>query len=277
MTFHFLTIGLIISTSLFGLPTKHYPSNKPAAEAVSCTYRLTYQPDSATKTTQTEYMTLVTGDNLSKFQSRGAQLKDSLASANEHLPTTQAGLQLLADKMSSFPRSAFSYCIYKNTASGKVYYYDRIGTTLYLQEEPEKSLAWKLDAATTTIAGYLCQKATCSFAGRVYEAWFTRQIPIAEGPYKFYGLPGLIVKLNDSRAQYTFELVGLKKLPAAPPIALPAKVARPATMTELWKGQLAYGLSVPDRMAAMGNNITAAKKQEMQEKVRRRNNPLELK
>lgn len=35
----------------------------------------------------------------------------------------------------------------------------------------------------------MTQKATCDFAGRKWIAWFTTEIPIQDGPYKFYGLP----------------------------------------------------------------------------------------
>ena len=42
-------------------------------------------------------------------------------------------------------------------------------------------------------------------------AWFTSEIPISEGPWKFHGLPGLIVKLHDTKRHYEFELVSFKK------------------------------------------------------------------
>ncbi|MEG1650143.1 MAG: GLPGLI family protein, partial [Rikenellaceae bacterium] len=48
--------------------------------------------------------------------------------------------------------------------------------------------------------------------GREYEAWFTTEIPISEGPWKFYGLPGLIAKLHDKQKHYSFELIGFQKI-----------------------------------------------------------------
>ena len=56
---------------------------------------------------------------------------------------------------------------------------------------------WVIQNDTETVAGYLCQKATCNFRGRNYEAWFALDIPINNGPWKFGGLPGLILKIYD--------------------------------------------------------------------------------
>jgi GLPGLI family protein len=69
---------------------------------------------------------------------------------------------------------------------------------------------WELHEDTLTIAGYLCQKATCRFRGRDYIAWFTVDIPINNGPWKFGGLPGLILKVYDNDKLYTFECVAVE-------------------------------------------------------------------
>jgi GLPGLI family protein len=70
---------------------------------------------------------------------------------------------------------------------------------------------WKLDPQTDEISGYACKRATLDFGGRSYVAWYTTEIPISDGPYKFKGLPGLIVKIEDSAGEYKFLLRGLKK------------------------------------------------------------------
>jgi len=70
---------------------------------------------------------------------------------------------------------------------------------------------WAVSDDTLTVAGFLCQKATCKFRGRQYTAWFTMDIPINNGPWKFGGLPGLILKVYDKDKLYTFECVGIEK------------------------------------------------------------------
>ncbi|MCH5176328.1 MAG: GLPGLI family protein [Prevotellaceae bacterium] len=70
---------------------------------------------------------------------------------------------------------------------------------------------WTLLDEQQTIHGYRCQKATCHWRGRDYVAWFTADIPIRKGPWKFGGLPGLIVKISDAKKEYNFELVKLER------------------------------------------------------------------
>ncbi len=74
------------------------------------------------------------------------------------------------------------------------------------------SFQWDIKTDTLTILGYLCQKASTTFRGRTYDAWFTSDIPVNDGPWKFYGLPGLILKVNDTENIFSFEIIGLEHL-----------------------------------------------------------------
>ncbi len=65
---------------------------------------------------------------------------------------------------------------------------------------------WKIQPDTMVILGYACQKATCKWRGRDYISWFTEEIPVSDGPYKFFGLPGLIVSVEDSTGEYGWQL-----------------------------------------------------------------------
>lgn len=75
-----------------------------------------------------------------------------------------------------------------------------------------KEVVWTYHPNTTAeLFGYTCNKATTKFAGREYIAWYSLDIPIPYGPYKFYGLPGLIVKLEEVSGMYVWEMCSLKK------------------------------------------------------------------
>ena len=71
---------------------------------------------------------------------------------------------------------------------------------------------WEIQKETQKIGEYKTQKATTTFGGRTWVAWFTNEIPFQEGPYKFYGLPGLIVKIEDTGNNYSWILKGNKKI-----------------------------------------------------------------
>ena len=73
--------------------------------------------------------------------------------------------------------------------------------------EPIPIQEWEICKDTVSILGYKCQKAMCSFRGRIYEAWFAMDIPVDKGPWKFSGLPGLIMKVNDEKRCFSFECV----------------------------------------------------------------------
>lgn len=74
------------------------------------------------------------------------------------------------------------------------------------------AIKWEFpEEATTTILGYECNKATADFAGRTYTAWFASELPLPFGPYKFGGLPGLILKIEDSERQFIWEAIGFER------------------------------------------------------------------
>ena len=69
---------------------------------------------------------------------------------------------------------------------------------------------WQIGTVSATICGYECIKATCHWRGRDFTAWFTPDIPVEYGPWKFGGLPGLIMKVSDNDGIYTFEAVAVE-------------------------------------------------------------------
>ncbi len=108
-------------------------------------------------------------------------------------------------------RSNIDYRIEKNPEKQKTVFIGRIGRDQYQYEEDRK-LVWQILPETAVIGTYKTQKAETEFAGRRWSAWFTQDIPLQEGPYKFSGLPGLIVKVEDNDGDYEFNLKQVKKI-----------------------------------------------------------------
>lgn len=79
-------------------------------------------------------------------------------------------------------------------------------TKVFRVHEDLPKIPWQLTDEQKQLGKFICQKATCSFRGRDYIAWFTAEIPLSRGPYKFQGLPGLIVELYDVTQTYYYLL-----------------------------------------------------------------------
>ena len=124
----------------------------------------------------------------------------------------EGGEDWLERAFASFPKLLETATVYKNYPKGKMMVLDRINDTEYLYEDRMNTQEWQLQTDTMTIMGYLCQKAVCEWRGREYEAWFTPDIPVSEGPLKFGGLPGLIMKLSDNLQEWTYEIEGIQYL-----------------------------------------------------------------
>ncbi|WP_277110926.1 GLPGLI family protein [Chryseobacterium taklimakanense] len=93
----------------------------------------------------------------------------------------------------------------------KVSHFDYLDMNDY-QVLDSREIKWKILPEKEKIGEFETQKAETFMFGRKWTAWYTPEIPIQDGPYKFRGLPGLIVKVSDPKNTHVFELKGVKKL-----------------------------------------------------------------
>jgi GLPGLI family protein len=237
------------------------------------TYLLTYQPDSTiTYNKQSEEMYLLTNENVSIFQSKNGYLKDSLLLAIENDPTDELSM---AD-ISRFPKTQFHSKILKKNSKDSIIVYDKIITDNFKYLEDKGNIKWKITSDTQTINGLKCQKATTSYGGRDYEAWFSNEIPISDGPYKFSGLPGLIIKISDSKNHYVFELIAKSKIDLTYSKLEPKKNLFFTTKAVFFDKREDFKNNVIERIAQSGFIIDDKYKAKVRQKFRKRNNPIEL-
>jgi GLPGLI family protein len=112
----------------------------------------------------------------------------------------------------SFHPGAFQSDLYKDYKKKEIRVRDNISIQSFTYKDELTPQDWEIVSDTATILGYYCQKAQCRWRGRDWEAWFTTEIPLSEGPWKFYGLPGLITRLHDTEKHYSFELIGFQEI-----------------------------------------------------------------
>ncbi len=73
-----------------------------------------------------------------------------------------------------------------------------------LTKERVPKFNWKITGKKGKTSGMPAFQAKCSFRGRDYIAWFTPKIPVNSGPWKFSGLPGLILDVYDNQNKFRF-------------------------------------------------------------------------
>lgn len=104
-----------------------------------------------------------------------------------------------------------TYKVTKQYPDFKTHLFTRISNDSYKIEEDKKP-EWKILPEKQKIGEYNAQKATTKYGGREWTAWFSIDLPFQDGPYKFYGLPGLIVKIEDKTGSHSLTLVGNKTI-----------------------------------------------------------------
>lgn len=82
----------------------------------------------------------------------------------------------------------------------------RIVTQDFIYQDNTEDMIWDITDSVSTVSGYNTVMATCSFRGRNYTAWFAPDIPVSAGPWKFSGLPGLILSIKDADGYYSFHI-----------------------------------------------------------------------
>ncbi|MBQ7042325.1 MAG: GLPGLI family protein [Muribaculaceae bacterium] len=144
------------------------------------------------------------GDGLVKEYSDIIYHFDSLATEN-----FRKGLPTSSNTNETLPCEIFNYHKRKGI---KVKYRLMLNGGVLCYDDRYPSFDWKFsEDAPMEIMGYSCGKATVNFAGREYSVWYTTDIPLPYGPYKFYGLPGLILRVEESNGMYIWEVFSVVK------------------------------------------------------------------
>lgn len=220
-----LTILFIIALSgvtIDSFATRDSGKKKPVDSCkLAVTYRVKIAKDTLGKRFYFDNQVLEIGTKLSRYYSAFAEDMDSVLwkfsqtklsgkKTNDKLAQHEDGISLrknLADNEDGTYEDIFLN--YPSQFSMTVI--NRFVNTDYAYSDRIESFNWKIGEGVQTVIGYECQKATCNFRGRSWTAWFTVEIPISMGPYKFGGLPGMILKIEDSKKLFIYEAIGVEQ------------------------------------------------------------------
>ncbi len=168
-------------------------------------YELTYQPSKQSKNTEKELDILEINSNVSVFQNHESYVLDSTFAKNLSNPSAISNLSISKKINHNFK-------IIKEKGN-KIKFKEILGGRQVYEYNEDINLNWHLSDRTKINANNtILNSAECLYGGRKWIAWYDPKTPINDGPYKFSGLPGLIYSVEDSEKQFSWNLLGIKKL-----------------------------------------------------------------
>ena len=188
------------------------------SEVDNTRFRVAYQFSFKTATTQsdfagTELMFLDIGATMSKFYSRNFQRRDSIMTAGlaRGLPQHEivAEIRQYRNALSTIVYSFWEENTFHTTKSMAI----RV-----LYQEPRVRPNWHISGETREISGYTGIRAAAYYLGRNWIVYFTPEIPIDTGPWKLWGLPGLILEAFDEDNLFSFQFSGFQVIDNDVPI-----------------------------------------------------------
>lgn len=172
-------------------------------------YELTFKPKKDSARMDKVMTVLDVIKDKSIYQDYSGVAQDSIIVAAVQKMET-SGIFIDIAKLIKMPK--FAYKVKKTYPTMNETFIDKISNKTFGYEDVIK-FDWKITTEKMKIGEYNTQKATTEYGGRKWTAWFASEIPLQDGPYRFYGLPGLIVKIEDEGKNYSWELKGNKKVP----------------------------------------------------------------
>lgn len=252
-----------------------------SGQATRIVYQYSFIPDSNdTKTVRNEYMLLDIQKDGSDFYSYRNYVVDSTA-----LAYIKKGLAYMPPN-----REYIDFRVIKNRTTDKVHMVTKVGSAVY-DVEDARMPEWKITNRKSKILDHTVTSAEVNFGGRNWIAWFAPDLPIQEGPYKFRGLPGLILKLEDDRKNHVFTATQIIKLKQQQPYPLTenSKPMKKISVADLKKVIAEYRKDplknlrgrYPDQTDSEGNFRTGEQvfrdeEKRFKERIKKDNNILEI-
>lgn len=106
---------------------------------------------------------------------------------------------------------------YYSLATKEYYWEMNAATENVVIKDSLQQIDWKiLNDSTRTIGGFQCTKAEGKLGGWEVDAWFTMDVPVPCGPWRFWGLPGLIVNVASKDGDIDIQMTSLKQTEQRP-------------------------------------------------------------
>lgn len=221
-----------------------------------------------------DIMVLFVGKNVSKFRNFYQMKRDSLI---KEAAAQNMDVDNFIPYLNQVQKPKMSYAIVKDWEKKVYEYHDLIFPDHFVFESSLNGNNWEVLDEFDEYEGHKVQRAITNHGGRVWEAWFSAEIPINDGPYVFGNLPGLILKINDSKNHYSFQMIKIEKKNEVLSHKAKRKPIK-TTRSKFFEMQHDFNTNVIGKMVSGGVTLTDANQaKDVQKRYDRKNNPLEIK
>lgn len=90
---------------------------------------------------------------------------------------------------------------YLNYTTNEIVELKQMPTKSFIVKDILPTFQWVIQKEKTKLLGYDVKRATATQNNMTYEAWFATQLNFKSGPFRFNGLPGVILQLTETDAQ----------------------------------------------------------------------------
>lgn len=246
----FIYLFFVSLTSLLANDTTH--------ALISVKYETKHLKDTSKKFYSTDYIDLHIGKNFSKYYNfQLQQIEDNPNTVKKEIP------------LSSYDNAYYHYYGEKRLVTEQT-----LALTKYLMELEYPIIKWTILHEEKNILGFNCQLATGYFKGRNYNAWFCSELNFNAGPWKFSGLPGVILEIEDFKREVSFKAVEIQDISQKDLQLTFSKKVIKTTLKEYLKVVDAY-MENPLAFLENGGQVKLINPPTVK-KIKKINNPIEL-
>ncbi len=157
--------------------------------------------------TETSNCILLIGEDESKFYDYTAFRLDSVSA----IPGVSDDIVKKYQEDILKSETYFEQEVNTSLPDGKINVFCDMAPERYKYDQKLPLIAWKETEDTDTVCGYLCKKAIGEYGGKKWTAWYAEDIAVPFGPWKIFGLPGLVLKATNEEGNHSFEAVAFRQ------------------------------------------------------------------
>ena len=140
----------------------------------------------------------------------------------------------------SYKPTTDSTLLFKDYNKDYYIYNEQLGRDIYIIKESLNLFKWNLTEERDTLMDYPCKTAFAEFRGREYKAYYTTDLPFTAAPWKFHGLPGVILKVCSIDDVVCYEAESIELTDSNAPLYNPYEHNKPDDYSNFCKHYKAY-------------------------------------